>query len=66
MTEAYWVGLIVSVLLGAITILLGWIAKLATSFHHDAMTRLTELTLLVSDVARKIDEHMRDHATGKF
>lgn len=70
-------GIVVSVLLSIIGLLFTVAVKLVLGrmdaqadavkgFHADAMWRLDALNVAIIGVSAKIDEHVRNHATGEF
>ena len=67
MSQGAWV---ISILLGIIAVLFSVAVKLVlskmTDLHAEAMNHLTTLTTSVREVSQKIDQHLRDHATGEF
>lgn len=67
MSQGAWT---ISILLGIIAVLFSVAVKLVLSkmvdLHTESMNHMSALTTSVREIGQKIDQHLRDHATGEF
>lgn len=65
-----WFPTVLSALMGVITLVVALSAKFLLGLirhqHEEAMNHLSTMTLALRDVGRKLDQHLRDHATHQF